>query len=481
MPAGSLFEDAIDVPLWLEGDRATPLAQRMHRDREVARKLRVAERSAAAVRRWWREVGNDQGPGARLERARRLIGLVVVLVGLFAGASVALAAFQYDGTHPVNVVRVLALLVVLPLVLLVPTLLLLFPGGPLGPLQDALAAINVGALAAALARRVAKPSPEVARLFDFGAARAGATRRFARWQMLYWSQLSGVAFAIAALATGIVLVTFTDLAFGWSTTLAAEPLAVSRIVEAIAWPWRNAAPEAVPSRALIEQSQYFRLEGGATTGAKAGALAAWWPFVLLAIATYTLLPRLVLLVVARQRLHAATRALLLDDPRVTALLDRMNAPDLETASLEREEAHFAEPLQAPTAQRHLSGRAHAVIWSESLAPAQAQSYAQRLGLELVHTIAAGGNRALADDREALARLAGGVQSVLVFTPAWEPPLLEFHDFLRELRRSVGDEASIVVTPVGEKGNVPSELEREAWSRSVARVPDPRLYVETAAA
>src|SRR5690606_25499907 len=109
-------------------------------------------------------------------RARRLIGLGTVLVGAFAGASLALAAFQYDGTHPVNVVRVLALLVALPLALLVPTLLLLVPGGPLRPVQDALAAINVGALAAALARRVARPSPEIARLFDFGAARAGAVR-----------------------------------------------------------------------------------------------------------------------------------------------------------------------------------------------------------------------------------------------------------------------------------------------------------------
>src|SRR5690606_30374753 len=276
--------------------------------------------------------------------------------------------------------------------------------------------------------RLGKAPPELERLFAWGAARAGAASRFAKWQILYWSQLAGTAFAAAALATGALLVAFTDLAFGWSTTLAVEPETVARLVEAIAAPWRSIAPQAVPSLALIEQSQYFRFDGsGGAMPAAARTLTGWWPFTLLAIATYALLPRLALLVLARVRLRAATQALLLEDPRVTALLDRMRRPDVETTSPSPAEPLPDEPLAAPVARRHLEGRAHAVVWGDCLAPAHAFAYAHRLGVELEQVVAVGGGRALEEDRRTIERLAadGGVRSLLVFTPAWEPPLLEF--------------------------------------------------------
>ena len=43
-----------------------------------------------------------------------------------------------------------------------------------------------------------------------------------------WSQVAAVGFNVAALATAALLVTFTDLAFRWSTTLDADPQVVTR-------------------------------------------------------------------------------------------------------------------------------------------------------------------------------------------------------------------------------------------------------------
>ena len=57
MPRDStLFEDAIDVPLWLEADRLTPYAERARRDREIAGRLRNAT-ALGRVREWWRRAG----------------------------------------------------------------------------------------------------------------------------------------------------------------------------------------------------------------------------------------------------------------------------------------------------------------------------------------------------------------------------------------------------------------------------------------
>ena len=478
----TLFEDAIDVPTWLEGDRLAPYAERVRRDRAIARRSASASR-LQSVRQWWQAIAVPERPsdGARLARVRTLVTIAMAALGAAAGVTVALAAFRYDGSQPVNVVRLLALLVGVQLAFLAVTLVLLM-GRAIGlqSFQDLLATITPGGWAVSVFRRLARASPVAARLLDWHSARAAAGR-FAKWQILFWSQVAAVAFNAAALVTAILLVTFSDLAFGWSTTLEPNPAAVSRAVHAIAWPWHTLVPSAVPSAALVEQSQFFRLDGGSLAGGASPALGAWWPFTVLCVVTYGLLPRLALLVLAAARLRAATGALLLDDPGVTALFDRMAAPEIQTAA----EAHDAAPrggaMPAAGAPRAISGRANAVIWDDSLAPDAARAYSrERLGLELVAVAQAGGGRAMVADRAALEHAADGARPVVVFAPAWEPPLLELLDFLAELRRRVGSAASIVVTPVPEGARDVSTLELETWLRAIGALADPHLYVETGA-
>ena len=478
----TLFEDAIDVPLWLETDRLTPYAARIRRDRDIARRTPQGDH-AQRVRAWWRSAAPDGGgAGARLDRLRTLVTVVMVAAGTLTGVAVALAAFAYDGSQPVNVVRLLALLVGVQLVLLVLTLLLL-PGRVPGlrHVQDLLVALNPGGWAVAAFRKLARANPDVARLFDRHSPRAAAGR-FAKWQLLYWSQTAAVAFNVAALVTAIMLVTFSDLAFGWSTTLDVDPAAVARAVQAIAAPWAALAPAAVPSAALVEQSQFFRLEGGAPAAGSPRALGAWWPFTIFALVTYGLLPRLALLTLAAVRLRAATAALLLDDPRVTALLDRMAAPEIETAAAEHDEAPPPEIGLPPARDRPITGNARALIWESSLPTDAVRDYARRhLGLD-VTVVAAAGTGELTADRAALERLAADAsQTLVVFTPAWEPPLLELLDFLAELRRRAGASASIVVAPVPDGPREVTDVERATWSRAIARLADPHLYVETGAA
>ncbi len=473
----TLFQDAVDVPIWLEADARRPLAERAHRDREIARSLEARD-DVARVRGWWRslEHASSDFPSAPLEHGRRWIGAALLVIGLAGGIGFALAAYHYEGTYPVNVVRVLALLLGPQLVLLALNLLLL-PGRVPGlrGLQDALAAINPGALAASIYRQIAR-RPE-SRVFAWASARSSAARRFAKWQTLYWSQISAVGFNLGALATAIVVVAFTDLAFGWSTTLDVDAATATRIVEVIGAPWQPWLPAAVPDAGLVERSLFYRLEGeGAFADSR--ALTGWWSFTVLAVAVYGLGPRLAFLALAGWRLRRAARGLLLADPRVTGLLDRMSAPVVETrgaAPDEQAEAHTADPPSVEHAP--VTGTANAVIWNEAVAPGAAAALARaRLGLAL-DIVAEAGSSSLEADRAALERVAGDSHSILVLTPAWEPPLLEFADFLGALREAAGAGRSIVVVPIGEGGGAISELERESWARGVARVADPGVYLE----
>ncbi len=484
MPRDStLFENAIDVPLWLEADSLTPYAERVRRDREIAQQISRSDR-LARIRAWWRTAshGAADGAGARLERLRTIVTIVMAAAGTITGVVVALAAFAYDGSEPVNVVRLLALLVGVQLVLLALTLLLL-PGRVPGlrHIQDLLTALNPGAWAVGVYAKIARASPDAARLFELHAPRPAA-RRFVKWQLLYWSQTAAVMFNVAALVTAIMLVTFSDLAFGWSTTLDVDATAVSRIVRAIASPWAPFAPLAVPSPDLVEQSQFFRLERADIAAGSSRALGAWWPFTVFAVMTYGLLPRLLLLSLAAVRLRAATGALLLEDSRVTALLDRMTSPAIETAAAQHDDAPLPAIGLATAGDRPMTGSARALIWENSLPPDAARSYARRqLGLEVLDIAEAGAGR-LTLDRAALEQLATDrSRTLVVFTPAWEPPLLELRDFLGELRRRIGPGTSIVVAPVPDGPRAVTEVERATWHSAIAQLGDPHIYLETGAA
>jgi len=300
--------------------------------------------------------------------------------------------------------------------------------------------------------------------------------------VLVWSQIAAVAFNVGALATAVALVTFTDLAFGWSTTLSVDPAPVTRIVHAIAWPWHALVPSAVPDAALVERSQFFRLDVGGGRGAIAAGsreLGGWWPFTILSIVVYGLLPRAVLLAVASLRLRAATRCLLLDDPRVTALLDRMRSPAIETEATAHDELPARSPAQASKLDHAPSGRADAIVWERCTDPDGARAQAQqRFGLEVGNVLEAGGGRGLDADRATLERLGSRAdRALVVLTPAWEPPVLELLDFLTALRERVGAGVSIIVVPVPD-GDLPiTPAERETWQRAIGRLKDPRLYVE----
>ncbi len=157
-------------------------------------------------------------------------------------------------------------------------------------LQDAVAAVNVGNLAASVFNRFAA-SPQGALKLDWGGARSGPMARLAKWQVMFFSQLAGLSFSLAATSTALALVVFTDLAFGWSTTLDVATDQAHRLVEWVSWPWRPWAGDAVPSVVLVEESRFFRLDSGDPVAVTAGRLTGWWPFLLMSLLTYGVLPR----------------------------------------------------------------------------------------------------------------------------------------------------------------------------------------------
>ncbi|MDH3418116.1 MAG: DUF2868 domain-containing protein [Gammaproteobacteria bacterium] len=478
----SLFEDAVDIPLWLDADRATPYADRVSRDRDAIRG-RATSTELNRVRAWWDAIGPSPSTGASLDRGRHLIGFATIVMGALAGIGLAAAALHYDGTYPVNAVTVFSLLVGVQLVLIAITMLLLPHNVPgLRNVQGVLAQANpAGVVAAVYGRITVSQLPESVReLFTWHIGRAAAGR-FAKWQLLHWSQGAAIAFNLAALATALALVTFTDLAFGWSTTLQLSGDELARWIGIIVTPWAEFVPAAVPDAAMIEASRFFRLESSAATLGAPESYTGWWPFLMVSMIVYGLLPRIALWIFAGLRLRAATRALLLEDARVTALIDRMASPALATTALVDENPHR---LEAAPKQRHrldADAPTAALIWSEAIDKTRARERAHRvLGVELTaEPLTAGGGASLAEDAAVIDSLAEcAPRQVVVFVRAYEPPLLEFMDALTRLRKRLGPNTSLIVHPVPELGNELAPADVETWHRSIAARRDPKIYVES---
>jgi hypothetical protein len=318
-----------------------------------------------------------------------------------------------------------------------------------------------------------------------------------KWAILRWSQLFALTFQLTALGACLLLVVFTDLAFGWSTTLTTgdaelDAQRVHRATTAMALPWRAVLAEAQPSLELIGESRYFRAAATSLSSAQAARLGGWWQFVALTIGIYGLMPRLITFALARNQLRAATRAAVEESPGLSAVLRRLHRARVESVAIEPEQggkpvaAHTARNVGLVAAVSVSSGQLRAVInWSG--VPVGGEGL--RVTFPHAKFYAAGGASSVADEG-ALAQKLGAILEgttdaiILIVVKGWEPPLMEFIDFITTLRGALSSSSmtAIVVLPVGlSEGTgltAATSTQVELWRKKLAGLSDPRLRVAT---
>lgn len=111
-----------------------------------------------------------------------------------------------------------------------------------------------------------------------------------------WRTGSQLQWLWGVFAAGMVLgyflnLLFLDLAFAWSSTLLETPDVIRRMTDVVSLPWAAWWPEARPSLRVIEMTRFERISPDTAAGEEA---RAWWPFLLMVLLCYNLLPRLVL-------------------------------------------------------------------------------------------------------------------------------------------------------------------------------------------
>jgi hypothetical protein len=497
-PPGMTLAQLIDLEAQLARDRQADAGALAARDRALLAAAPALPGGRGALLLGWLDAlrARDRSalfPGQAVAGALRALRALLVLAGLVLGWGAGTAVLSYGGGHPVNVWDFLLVFVglqVLLLALLVASFLL--PLAALGAPALGLFRSALGALYPWLAARGVRPGGDRAQewkaLWHRVRTRRSLYHDVEPWLLLSLTQAFGVAFNVGALAAILRLVVFTDVAFAWSTTLVElDAHRFHGLVQAVAWPWRALWPEASPSEALVAATRYSRLEGayllsGVGRSARPELVGGWWPFLVSALLAYGLLPRLLLLAVARVKMARLLARLPHDDAEVSRVVGRLAAPHVETRAAVPEPP-AGEAARAGAARPALAAHGAscaAVLWRDVPGSAALEAALSRaLGCPVSRTRAAGGEGSDADGAD-WAELAAGVDTVAVVAEAFEPPDRGVRRLLAGARTTLGPRRLLVVLLVGapEDGLRPPRGEDVAiWRDALASLEDPWLSVE----
>ena len=123
----------------------------------------------------------------------------------------------------------------------------------------------------------------------------------------------------------------------------------------------------------------------------------------------------------------------------------------------------------------------AIVWSDALPSDTVRGYSERHLHRPVSNIYAAGAVTLTEDESVIERIDSQSRApILIFVRAWEAPLLDLRDFIVSLRAKIGTEYSLIVVPVGVDRRLPTDAQRDTWSRWTATLADPALYLECGA-
>ncbi len=396
---------------------------------------------------------------ARPDRGRTIVlflrnsALALAAAAFALGILTAAGLLSYSGNAPVNVLYFLAVTVAFPLLGMLLSLLAMLRSNR----RDA---VLVHLLPAFWLQRILERffGPDTAQPIPFNPLLANRLV-IVRAQEFSLAFYAGLFLALLAIVAG------KDIAFAWSSTLPLDAQTFHRLLSLIALPWRDWLPQAVPSRELIENSRYFRLGGmlDAQMVQQAARLGEWWKFLAMTTFFYGIALRLGMLAFARWAYGRALRRSILALEGVSELLREFGEPVITTQAHERENAlktDTALPDRILTAPLHRYDSA--VGWAldtETIA-----FHNDRIGIRTDTVAEAGGMHSLQEDAHTVGNLRG---DILIYVKAWEPPTMDFIDFLNALRARQPGKIHLYLLGLPQRDYRADDGALEVWVHKIA--------------
>jgi hypothetical protein len=238
----------------------------------------------------------------------------------------------------------------------------------------------------------------------------------------------------------------------------------------------------VPSRTLIESTLYYR-QVGARAGLNPEQWGGWWPFLVASLVVYGLGPRMILLALGCWKLRGAAIGVMAGAEGVEEVVDRLRTEVVSTQAIQAEEGVTENAVGGKLLRSGLpAGSYWAVNWGgvELTLDRLKEYFGRYSGCEVIGLDLAGGAGVLDGDASTIQKVGDepGVDGVIVMVKAWEPPMLEFLDFMSELRAKMGAGRKLVVVMLGFGGEgeigPPRVGDVVQWRRRLERLDDDAL-------
>ena len=482
----------------------------------IHRWLKVRQRNPAGNN------GNGQEkllPGSVWHEVSRLLAWLALFFGSVSGLGLAGAFLVYSGRAPLNVSAFLGIFVVLQLALLLVQCLFLLlrrlrrthlQSSALYTLLMRLVAYSADWVYARTRRSLhAEQRLNFAAIFGRLRSRREQAPLFV-WPAFFLLQLFAIGFNLGVLGLTLAKVVFSDMAFGWQSSLQLSAQQVAEGVRLVALPWSWLLPEGVgyPSLAQVEGTQIILKDGIYHLATQ--DLVSWWPFLCMALLVYCLLPRLMLLISGLVQYRRQLARLELHSPETRRLLQRMTTPQVETKGDGTDDAHLRRLVEntlkgeafEPAFQEVIEPTIHATagpvfhIKRLILAPEEVLAYLDSSTLEQVleAMIGPGPNRvqmlpfSATAEQELLAQIqsehaAAQLDEIYLVQEAWMPPLQETYKLLTSLRKATDAATPLTILLLGKpQANAPltpAQPEHATiWRKKMQALADPFLDTRT---
>lgn len=394
----------------LELDKELPVAAARERDHAIAASCSSANDTDRLL--FWLEQVSAQRPGDDSPRESWLNESSAAILGrilaLFFGFSGMAAFLLTSGRGLVNVFMFLLLFVLVQflLCLVAAVVMVLTVGGqkpvvlPVNPARFVVSRVLPD-------RRYLQEAQSVLRLL-----------------FLRYGQELGAIFTLGAIGAFFVVLAMSDFTFVWGSTFQLSDGFVEKMTALLAAPWSALVPAATVSGELIAASR-FHPAISAISPATVEAMRGWWPFLIMAMVCYALLPRLLLWLASKILYGRQMRAAFTRLPGSGRVLARMQAPMVRTQGEGSENRGDRQPVENVPSDPGLL----LLNWANALGEDDVGRFGEFAAVAEGNIVNAG----LGSLPEELARLAGrfdkSVRQVFVAVKSWEPPMADLADFL----------------------------------------------------
>ncbi len=432
-----------------------------------------------------KEMPDTSLPGTTFLTVNRIINWSIAGLGIILGVLYGFGVLKYTGTEAINLLIAFVLLVLLPLFFTLITLVMIIlrkyasnhnqkRENPI--IQMLYQKVTKHFISSEQKRRGAEAffNHISIRLKKYGSTPA--------WIITVRLQLFAVMIQFGSLLAVLFSGGFHDLAFAWQTTTNITPETIHNLVTLISAPWHNWASNGVPTLENVAGSRVILKEG--ISKLNSDNLSAWWQFICYSMLFYSVIPRITLLLASWAMEKISLLRIDFRDTESSALFRRMTSPIINQ---DNENFIPDPPLRGETEnENHIAEEYHPdatfnVLIPDDINPITDNEIRTAVKTNLhgkcnqLLTIMIDEEQDISEWKKLIAK-----ESILLMQEGWQPCTMEYLDYIKSLRKAIGNTQLIVVGLTGSishETKKPKELDNDTfndWRYQLSTLRDPAL-------